>query len=559
VQVATTVAYLARGAIVRLSAVLFNEGVLARKLRQLSIPVTIIDERQYGPFARTRIMATFLRNHHVDIVHTHRYNDTVVGAAAAALAGVPGLIRTFHGLREPLPLWSRIKFSGYEMLERAALRFRADAVIAVSGHIAHELRHSRLVLPLVEIHNGLDFDNVAPRRSRELVRQELRIDADAFVIGTVGRLTPVKDQATLLYAAQAARSQHPNLAVLVVGDGPLRHKLRALAADLGIDDACVFTGSRTDVYDLIAAADVFVLSSLSEGIPMSILEAMALGVPVVATAVGGVPEIFDEQCTGHLVPAGDHEAIAAACLQLARDGISRQWMVARARRAARQRFSIDRSGQALADIYRRVATGLSHKSKLSRMCASLGAALNVAHVATSTLRRWIERARQYRRRRREGARLRALAPSARRVLIVCSGNIIRSAFASQLLACEPALRAKLSIASAGLDATPGQPAHPHALIEAAARRIDLTGHASRQVDPQDVQTADLIFVMDVRQLNELTTRFPGAQHKTFLLSALAPEVPLEIRDPVFGDRAVFRRCFDQITCALDPLRNLFTT
>jgi protein-tyrosine phosphatase len=155
--------------------------------------------------------------------------------------------------------------------------------------------------------------------------------------------------------------------------------------------------------------------------------------------------------------------------------------------------------------------------------------------------------------RRNPAALDATVRSARSVLVVCHGNIIRSAFAERLLRRALGSHSHPAISSAGLYAIPGNPAHENALLAAMPRSIDLRGHAASPLTRERVAASDLILVMDVWQLVELLRRFPEARQKTFLFTCLAPYVPLEVEDPVNGDRAMFEACFDHIARAAAPL------
>jgi glycosyltransferase involved in cell wall biosynthesis len=355
VQVATVASYLVHQPDVTLTAVLFNDGPLADELKRLGVPVLVIDERRHNPLQILLALIRFLRAHPQDVVHTHRNKDNVVGALAAKLAGVPCVIRTVHGRAEPMSGWQRTKYRAYEALDGIALRRAADRVIAVSRSVAETLESAGCAsASIVQIANGIDVEKLRRGRAPELVRQELGVNPGAPFIGTVGRLSPVKGHIHFLRAARLVLDREPAARFLIVGDGPLRSELAAEAARLGIDRACVFTGSRTDVRDLIGALDIFVLPSLDEGIPMALLEAMALGKPAVATAVGGVPEILTDRVTGMLVAPGDERALADACLELLRDATLTREVRTRATSLVEQRFSHERNGRAIADLYRDV-------------------------------------------------------------------------------------------------------------------------------------------------------------------------------------------------------------
>jgi len=159
-----------------------------------------------------------------------------------------------------------------------------------------------------------------------------------------------------------------------------------------------------------------------------------------------------------------------------------------------------------------------------------------------------------RRLRKDPAKLRRALQQARQVLIVCHGNIIRSAFAAQLLQQLLGARRRVRIASAGLEATPGRPPHPNALRLARRLHIDLSRHAASRVSLDDIRASDVVFAVDVPQFAALRTRFPAASDKMFPLTCLAPSTPLEIADPINGDDRAFEVCFAHIIRAIDPIR-----
>jgi glycosyltransferase involved in cell wall biosynthesis/protein-tyrosine-phosphatase len=567
VQLATTAAHLVNESGVSVSAVLLNEGQLAANLRRLGVPVTILDETRINSLKILIGLVRILREQRIDLVHTHRYKDTVLGLIAGRIAGVPYAVRTMHGLTEPMRGWAYLRFALYKALEKLALRCCADQVIAVSKDMAGILRRSGYPADrITHIHNGIDVREVRALRRRQDVRGELGVDAKTYLIGAVGRLSPVKGHSSFLRAARLVLHKQPRAKFLIVGDGPLRAELQAMAADLRIDGACLFAGHRTDVHDLLSAMNVFVLPSLSEGIPMALLEAMALGTPVVATSVGGVPEVISHRMNGLLVRSGDERALADACTALTLDCDLAEQLAANARRTVEQAFSCRRSGQALTDVYKEVASARTagDPAVLAKQVKRLpprGFVPQLLRALTGRLVHRIACARGRRRMthiRRHPAALNGIARSARSVLVVCHGNIIRSAFAERLLRRALGTRALPTIGSAGLYAIPGNPPHQNALVTAMSRSLDLSGHVASPLSGERVAASDLILVMDVWQLVELVRRFPEARDKTFLFTCFAPDVPLEVEDPIYGDRAMFEACFDHIVRAASPLVHAIT-
>ena len=553
-QVATLASSLAAEG-VPLSAVLFNEGPLAERLRRAGVEVAVFDERRHGALALLARTTAFLRARRFDIVHTHRNKDGVIGTLAAKLAGVPRVVRTVHGLAEPMHGWERAKYLAYEVLDRSLLWLFADRTIAVSRHVAKALRAGGYRPDsLVTIHNGLDLDGITVRRSAAVVRRSLGIAEQALVIGTAGRLCPVKAQDLLLRAAPAILRERPDTRFLIAGSGPLRHNLNELATRLRISSSCLFLGAVNDVHDVIAAMDVFVLTSLHEGLPMALLEAMALERPVVATAVGGVPEVVSHGVDGLLIQGRDDRALASACLTLANDPPRARTLGKRARQTVEQRFSAGTNGRAVLGTYQAITRrSVARTGTLILSWKLLQGFWQLASDrARFAVESAIERRRMARLRRRPLA-LKALLGSATRLLILCQGNIIRSPFAASLVAQAVSANRRIQVDSAGVAATAGRPPHPVALELATLRAVDISSHAASPVSAERVASSDAIFAMDVPQLVWMRRNFPEARSKTFLLTCLAPDIELEIRDPYAGDRSQFQACFDHICCAVQPL------
>jgi protein-tyrosine-phosphatase len=300
---------------------------------------------------------------------------------------------------------------------------------------------------------------------------------------------------------------------------------------------------------------------------MALLEAMALSRPVVATAVGGVPEMVTHRVTGVLVEPRDERAMAEACLELAGDRGWAQALGLRARRRVEEAFSHEQSGRALVDVYRALVpggadgNGTAPSRRLLRVVPPRPGAAGERQEAPLVrgARKLADRGarrlemRRMERVRRDPSRLLDALRSARRILIVCQGNIIRSPFAARLLARELGEGAGVHIASAGLAAKPGTPSPPAALSAAAALRIDLGDHVASPLTEEAVATSDLIFVMDVSHLGAMQRRFPKARAKAFVFTCLAPEAPLEVRDPYNGDDSAFRACYAHICASTRPI------
>lgn len=285
-----------------------------------------------------------------DLVHTHMPVPAV--AARTLLRRGVLLVHTEHNL------WHRYRTP--TRLANAWTYRRNSAVIAVSRAVAETIDRARLprvragVEPLRVVYHGPDLGGALPGAGgRERARRLLDLDPDAFIYGVVANFTPKKDHAGLLEAHALLRRAHPDALLVLIGLGPLEAELRERAARADLAGSVVFTGSRGDVPELLPAFDVFVLGSRQEGLPVALMEAMATGLPVVVTDVGGMPEIVTDGVEGRVVPSGDPAALAAALAEAAADPARRRaW--GKAARLRSETFDVAGAQARIEDVYREV-------------------------------------------------------------------------------------------------------------------------------------------------------------------------------------------------------------
>jgi glycosyltransferase involved in cell wall biosynthesis len=302
-----------------------SEGSLQEEVRARGIPLTIEPAlvREIRPakdlLAVVRL-ARFIRRSRYAIVHTHSSKAGVLGRWAAWLAGTPIIVHTVHGWghhERQHPLARRF----YILLEQVTQRI-TDKLIVVSPRNIEKGLADGIATPAkyVTIRSGIELDRFRrPARPREAVRAELGIPLDAPVVGTVTRLSPQKAPLDFVTAAAQVAASRPNAHFVVVGDGPLRAEVESRVAAAGLAGRFHLTGLRRDVPDLLHSFDVFALTSLWEGLPRVLIQAMAAGLPVVATAVDGSAEAVEDGVNGLLTPPGDPQALAAALLRLLGD------------------------------------------------------------------------------------------------------------------------------------------------------------------------------------------------------------------------------------------------
>lgn len=287
-----------------------------------------------------------MREFRPDIVHTHAWGTLVEGLVAARLSGVPIVVHGEHGTLQDKPA---------QLLVQRWAWGRATQVLSVSSRLADTLART-VGFPrerIAVIRNGVDLTRFSPSRRAE-GRKALGLADGEIAIGSVGRLVPVKDHATLLEALALVARQGLAFRAFIAGEGPLRPDLESRASRLGIGDRVTLLGHRADVEMVLAALDVFVLSSVSEGLSNTIQEALCSGVPVVATHVGGADELVDEGQTGFLVGKQDPAAMAEALARLVGDASVRARFASRAAERAVREFGFEAMAGAYDALYRRL-------------------------------------------------------------------------------------------------------------------------------------------------------------------------------------------------------------
>jgi len=331
-----------------------------RGIQPFVIP-EIVAEATLKPRDLKALIALYqlLRRERPHIVHTHTAKAGFVGRLAAWLAGVPVVVHTYHGhvlhsYYSPRTTWL------LRRMERV-LGFLTHRIITVSEQVKRDLVDYRVASPekISVIPLGFDLkpflDSTTHRGS---FRRELSLNNGAPLIGIVGRIFPIKNHRLFLDAAARIAAVEKSARFVIVGDGALRRQMEEHADRLGILDRVVFTGWRRDLPRIYADLDTLVVSSDNEGTPVSAIEAMASECPVVATRVGGLPDLIADGETGHLVPLRDADALAAAVLRLVCDRATARRIGQAARANVAERFRAERL---VADVERLYAELLAEK------------------------------------------------------------------------------------------------------------------------------------------------------------------------------------------------------
>jgi sugar transferase (PEP-CTERM/EpsH1 system associated) len=329
-------------------------GQIAERFEGIGVGVEALELGGQSLSRRIWALSSALRRLRPNVVHTHNSGPHVNGAIAAVLTRVPVLLHTKHGRN-----YVNDRKKRWQNRLASQLSSKVVAVSHDAAAVARELekvpaRHVEVV------HNGIDLDRFHANPSPFS-------QANEFRAVHVARLNRVKDQVTLLRATQLVSTELAGFRLDIIGDGPAREELLQLSSELGLQSHVHFHGMQEDVPDRLAQADMFVLSSVSEGICLTLLEAMAAGLPVVATDVGGNGEIVDAGYTGLLVPARDPAAMAVAIVRLCRKAEESRQMGQRGRARVEKLFSV----QSMVAKYEALYRELLRRPRTTRSTAQI--------------------------------------------------------------------------------------------------------------------------------------------------------------------------------------------
>ncbi len=332
-------------------ALIYNQGKLAEELKRLNISLHVIEEKENNPVKLFIKTYRWLKGQDVDLVHSHRYKENIIGSLAAKIGGIHHIIRTYHGMPEPFGGFKNIKYKSYIFLDYLISKLLVQQIITVSFEMKKKLSRRLGSKKITSIPNSVNLDSLKIEKSPQRVREILGLDEDCRIIGSAGRLVPIKGYQVFLKAAQLIKRKQSRVKFLIVGDGPEKLNLEKLADELKISEDFLFPGYREDILDIINAMDIFVLTSFHEGIPMVLLEAMSLEKSIVATKVGGIPEVVTDQISGTLVGPNDPEGLAKKSLYLLQNKETREKMGSEAKRRIKESFTAERMAQRVSEIY----------------------------------------------------------------------------------------------------------------------------------------------------------------------------------------------------------------
>lgn len=343
------------------------DGPVRSWLERRGVPAFGMQSGADSRIGRRWRLYRLLRRRRIEVLHVQHFSMLALCYWPARLAGVRRIVVTEHN--------EQLIQTNPRMIRRS--RFygtRADLVTVIHDGIRRYLV-DELGIPETQvqtIRNGVDTERFAPAERDPAIRGEFGAGPDELLVGSVGRLHPDKNQRALLHGLERVRRQASTAAsirLVLIGDGDEREPLERLCAQLGLSDVVCFAGDRDDVERMVPQLDAFVLPSMTEGVPLVLLEAMACGVPCVATRVGGVPELFAGG-GGRLVEPDDADALAAELAELANDAGARERLGARAREIATSRHEL----VDMLATYRRALVGCEPRAAESEPSIAAGGA-----------------------------------------------------------------------------------------------------------------------------------------------------------------------------------------
>ena len=329
-------------------------GSLSQGLPEKDIGVHLLRRRHGIDYLYPFKLARHLKKSKIKILHLHNPTALFYGTLAGKIARTPCIIYTEHGRDFSSSIKVRIANS--------LLCKIVNRVVVVAEHgkrylVEHEGVNERKIF---KIYNGIDPQKFGRTHSGKVIRSGLGLHDDQSIIGIVARLDPIKNHTCLIRAMKIIVTRLPRTVLLIIGDGALRSELEGLTANLGLQDHIKFFGARSDIAELLSMLDVFVLSSLSEGLSLTLIEACAAAKPIVATDVGGNAEIVKHQSNGLLVPSDRPEDLAEAILEILSHEVKARLMGEKGRKKFQEEFTLNVMVKKYEDLYESCHGGLQN-------------------------------------------------------------------------------------------------------------------------------------------------------------------------------------------------------
>lgn len=335
-QLLTLVKALKENIKIDVHVILMNHGVLSRRLTLEGIPVTVFDESKLNAFTILKLLIKRLSRIEPDVIHTHRQKENILGSIAAMCINKCKSVRTVHGAPEHKPSISKPHKYLLSHLDVWAGQHLQYKIIAVSEELKTKLKKTFPELKLCTIENGIDCDELKP-----FIKPTIMRELEIIKVGIVGRLVPIKRVDIFIRMVKQLRDEYPHIVAqfFIYGDGPLCSKLNELASELDVKDIVYFKGHCMNIHSNIASLDVLLITSDHEGVPMTLLEAMALGTAVVAHSVGGITNVCQGGKCAWLVKNNTVNEFSKRFVECIKDIVARNNKVDLAKMRIRQNYT----------------------------------------------------------------------------------------------------------------------------------------------------------------------------------------------------------------------------
>lgn len=332
--------------------IILNNGKLSKLLKKENFNVKIIEENNNSFLSIKKQIVTYLVDKNIDVLHTHRYKENMLGALVKKKCNIKKLVSTIHGKQETISFFKNIKHNLLMNLNYFILNNFFSACIAVSASIKVSLSKQISPEKLHVIHNGINISETTSVTTDPKLHTELNIKKDEIIIGSVGRLVPVKGFDLLISIAKKLIIKNKKVRFIIVGSGPLEKQLKEQAQKSDLSSKITFTGFKDDVLKYVSLFDIFMVTSHHEGIPMAVLEAMVLGKIIIATNVGGLPEIVDHNKSGLLINSRNPEDFINKSLLILSDDKRREEMSNLAVNKIVEQFNTERTVDKVIELYK---------------------------------------------------------------------------------------------------------------------------------------------------------------------------------------------------------------
>jgi glycosyltransferase involved in cell wall biosynthesis len=354
VQVTTLLRALSKCPEVALYALVLYEGRFARALRSFGVAVQVVSEQGKSFRALIAECSALVRPWNIQVLHSHNYKENLIALSLSHVCNVPHLVRTEHGHPEPYSIVRNPKHWCVLAANRLAAKYTAAKIISVSSDLGEYWRRHANPRNVAVLRNAVDLERVKSSYSQAEAKQRLGIPGENFVVGIAARLECIKRHDLFVATARYLAEQIPQSNFVIAGGGRQKEVLQQLIVTSGLQERVALLGERTDVYDVLRAMDVLLICSDHEGIPMVMLEAMALGVAVVSRKVGGIPEVIRDGVNGILVSSDSPADLGRACLSIFKDAGLQTSLAQAACDEINRRYSAEKHARSVVELYQSI-------------------------------------------------------------------------------------------------------------------------------------------------------------------------------------------------------------